>query len=147
MEAYLVSQLEDLFPSGELSGGIYSMTSLGIGPHLAVPERPYLVWKELSTVEYPSVSELSDVEQRSFQIFVYDYKGDFTRINNYLARIKRLVKGMAPFEFVDEDDVLHRCTGSSWGGMSALIADDGYDSGARYGIARFTVSQNGISAP
>lgn len=135
MEDHLVAQIRAEFTEEELPGGVHAMTSLGIGPKVAAPKRPYIVWKELATNDYPEVSETSDVENRVFQIFVYDHKGDFARINSYLNRIKRRVKGMAPFEADG-----HRCSGSSWGGKSGNIADDGYDSGVRYGTARFTVS-------
>lgn len=133
----LVSEITSEFTAEELPGGLYEMSSLGIGPNEPVPDRPYIVYKELPSIEIPEVSETSDVEHRIFQIFVYDYKGDFTTINQYLHRIKRRVKAMAPF---NENGT--RCSGSVWGGMSGTIVSDGYDSSVRYGIARFTVSES-----
>jgi hypothetical protein len=135
MENYLAFKIQEEFSPQEIPGGFHEMSSLGIGPEVAVPERPYIVYKELPSVEYVEVAEQSNVELRSFQIFVYDHRGDFSRINQYLRRIKQVVKQMAPFEYEGS-----RCSGVLWGGMSGYVVDDGYDSNTRYGIARFTVS-------
>lgn len=81
MEDHLIATIKALFTAEELPGGVHAMTSLGIGPKAPLPERPYIVWREMNTVDYDEVSDTSDVEQRSFQIYIYDYLGDFSRIN------------------------------------------------------------------
>lgn len=119
----------------------FGPSSLGLGEHVAVPMRPYMVWKENPDLEHPEVSETSHARTRSFNIYVYDWKGDFTRINRILAAVKVLVKGMAPFVVTVEDEADIRCSGSKWNGLSQNLVDDGYDSCCRYGNATFTVSR------
>ena len=114
----------------------FASSSLGLGENEPVPPRPYIVWNELTDVVHQAVRETSNARNRNFQIFVYDYKGDFTRINQILKELRRLVKGMAPF--TTDDGV--RCSESLWGSMSGNITDDGYDSCVRFGTAVFTVS-------
>lgn len=115
----------------------FGASSLGLGPNVPVPARPYIVWNEFTDVVHQAVRETSNARDRIFQIYVYDYKGDFTRINAIVKELRRLVKGMAPF--TTEAGV--RCSESLWGGMSGNITDDGYDSCARFGRATFTVSE------
>lgn len=119
----------------------FGPSSLGLGENVAVPVRPYMAWKENADLEHPEVSETSHARTRSFNLYVYDWKGDFSRINRILGRLKVLVKGMAPFVVVvdGEDDI--RCSESKWGGLSPNLLDDGYDSCCRYGTATFTVSR------
>jgi len=114
----------------------YANSSLALGPDNPVPERPYIVWGELSDDVHREVEETSDASTRTFRFFVYDRKGDFTRINEILKEIKGVVKRLD--FFTTEDGV--RCSGVAWLGLSEQFPDDGYDSCARYGTVRFTVS-------
>lgn len=114
----------------------FASSSLGLGENVPVPTRPYIVWKELPDVVHQAVRETSHARDRNFQLFVYDHKGDFTRINAIMKELRRLVKGIAPF--TTEDGT--RCSESLWGGVSDSITDDGYDSCVRFGMATFTVS-------
>lgn len=115
----------------------FALTSLGIAPNPAQPDRPYIVWKELPDQVHEEVKETSNSRFRNFQFSVYDEKGSFTRINAILNDLRRVVKNMAPFT---TEEGIH-CSASDHMGFSGQIVDDGYDSCVRYAIARFNVSQ------
>ena len=118
----------------------YGPGVLGVGDEPADPPKPYMIYGELPGFAYQTVRETSNAGQRNFQFFVYDEKGDFSRINAILRHLERIVKGMAPFEHTDTDGVLWRCSESVWTGISGTTPDPQYDSSVRYGTARFTVS-------
>lgn len=115
----------------------FGLTSLGLGDNVAVPDRPYLVWREGADIEHREVSETSNARTRTFNFYVYDYKGDFTRINRILETLKAFCKTLV--DFTTEDGV--HCSGVEWAGVSPDLPDDGYDSCTKYGTVRFTVSR------
>lgn len=115
----------------------YEVTSLGIGPNLPVPQRPYIVWNEGPDFVHQEVRETSNARDRNIALYIYDFKGDFTRINRILANLRTVVKGIAPF--VADDGT--RCSEALWRGISAKFADDGYDSCTRYASIQLTVSE------
>lgn len=115
----------------------YASSSLGLGENPPVPPRPYMVWNELTDLVHQEVRETSDARNRNFQWFVYDHKGDFTRINEILADLRSLVKGMG--DFTTEDGI--RCSESHWSGISGQATDDGYDSAVKFATVRFTVNR------
>lgn len=147
MEDYLAQQISECEPitsqfvddQGDprpFESWFFESSSLGIGPNLPVPQRPYIVWNEGDDFVHQVVRNTSNARDRTFRIYVYDYKGDFSRINSILEALRDLVKQMAPF--TTEDGV--RCSDSLWVGISGRFLDDGYDSSTRFGTARFTVS-------
>jgi hypothetical protein len=116
----------------------YASSSLGNGDNPAVPTKPYVVWNELPAVAYQQVKKLSDAQLRTFNLYVYDEKGDFTRINAMLRVLRRIVKvDLDHFQLEDGT----RCSASEWVGISGNIEDDGYDAIVRFGTARFTVNR------
>lgn len=138
MEGHLVQTILADPAIAEIVGDrFYASGSLGEGPNPAQPQKPWMAWTELPSAPYREVQKTSNSQLRLFQIFVYDDKGDYERINRILSICRRIVKSMYPFE--TEDGV--RCSGSEWGGFSGNIVDDGYDASVRFGIARFTVSE------
>ena len=145
MEAHLVTSfatdepLAAHFGEREPEDWIYATSSLGMGENEASPEPPFLIWNELTSSAYREVAELSNAELRNFQIFVHDYKGDYTRIGLILRDVRRIVKAMAPFQ-VTLDGVTYRCSQSDWMGISGSLVDPQYDTSVKYGLARFTVS-------
>jgi hypothetical protein len=115
----------------------YASSSLGLGPNIPVPRRPYIVHNELTDTVHQEVRETSNARDRPFQFYVYDHKGDFTRINNILNDLRDVVKGMAPFLAPDGT----WCFDALWVGISGQVTDDGYDSGTKFATVRFTVSK------
>lgn len=115
----------------------FASSSLGLGPNLPIPDRPYIVVNELTDRVHQEVKETSHARDRNFQIFVYDHKGDFTRINKILEDLRDVVKGLAPFEAPDGT----WCSASEWGGISGQATDDAYDSVVRFGNLKLTVNR------
>ena len=113
----------------------FGTSALGLGDNVAVPDRPYMVWNEGPDVPFRTVEKATNARVRNFRIYVYDYKGDFTRINSILKLVRNRVKAMAPFTAGSV-----KCHESSWAGESGNLVDDGYDSCCRYGFAEFVVS-------
>lgn len=124
------------FVEREISEWWFASSSLGLGPNIESPVKPYIVWNEGPDFVHHSVSETSNARNRIFRFYVYDDKGDFTRINAILEEIRRVAKNMAPF--VTPDGI--RCSASRWDGISGQIPDDGYDASTRFGTLRLTVS-------
>lgn len=116
---------------------LFASSALGIGDNLPVPPRPYIVTNELTDLVHVAVKETSDSRNRNFQWFVYDHKGDFTRINEILHALRPLVKEIAPFRASDGT----WCSDSHWSGISGQSTDDGYDSCVKFATVRFTVNQ------
>lgn len=114
---------------------LFQASSLGEGDNPSVPEFPYIVWNELPSTPFTEMRKESNAEMRAFTIYVYDLKGDFTRINQILSIVRRITKEMVPFV-----SGAVRCLDSVWGGMSGLITDDRYDSNVRFGTVRFKVN-------
>lgn len=115
----------------------YSASSLGLGENQPVPPRPYIVWNELSDFVHQAVKETSDARSRNFQFFVYDFKGDYTRIEAILKVLRRRIKAMAPFTTTDG---VH-CADAVWTLTSGQIPNDGYDSCTKFIGVTFTVSE------
>lgn len=143
MEAYLAKKLTEdaemqaFFDPRGPESWYFVASSLGEGENPERPEHPFVIWNELPDRTYDEVRKASNARMRSFNITVQDDKGDFTRINNILYVIRRIVKEMSPFHL--EDGTI--CTDSLWGGISGNFTDPQYDSGLKFGIARFTVSR------
>lgn len=114
----------------------YQMSSVGLGEDQPVPDRWYMVWNEGSEYVHQAVRETSNAKDRTIRFYVYDHKGDFTRINKVLEHLERIVKTMGAFTTDDG----YRVSESLWLGASQLFNDDGWNSCCRYGTARFTVS-------
>lgn len=115
----------------------FSSESLGKGDNPAQPERPYIVWNELSDQEHPEVRETSDARTRFFSWYVYDRMGDYTLIERILYRIKKRIKALD--HFTTADGVV--CSESRWLGTSGRIPSDGYDSSTKFGTSSHTVSR------
>lgn len=114
----------------------YASSSLGLGENPAVPDYPYMVWNEGNDVPFREVEKATNATRRNFRFYVYDHKGDFTRINSALRLVRNRIKLMAPF--VTEEGI--KCHESKWLGLSGNLVDDGYDACLRYGFGEFTVS-------
>lgn len=120
----------------DVEAWFFGPSSLGEGDSPAVPDRPYMMWNEGNDVPFRDVEKATNATVRNFRIYVYDYKGDFTRINAILKEVRRVVKAMAPFVTLEGE----KCHESKWAGMSGNLVDDGLDSCVRYGFAEFAVS-------
>lgn len=116
----------------------FQQSSIGLGEGEVVPPRPYIVWNEGPEFVHQAVRETSRSSWRTFRFYVYDHKGDFTRINQILTRISHLTSAMADFVTTDGQQ---RVSETLWQGRSQQITDDGWDSCCRYGSVRFTVSE------
>lgn len=148
MEAFLVqtfgadAPLLAAFGNRPILDWWYPQGVLGEGGIPAEIEKPYMQWAELEPLIHREVRKTSNSKTRTFQLFIYDDKGDFTRINRILRHLERIVKAMGPFEFTDEDGTVHWCSESDWAGISGSMTDDQYHTTVRYGTARFTVSEH-----
>lgn len=145
MEDFLVNRLvtdAELLAMDGLDGRapetwLFASRSLGIGPVTGNPVKPWLAWNELPATPFQEVRRTSNAQMRNFNLFVYDEEGDFTRINNILVVVRRIVKEMAPFTTPGGT----RCSESDWIGISGNLPAAEYDGVVRFGIARFVVSQ------
>lgn len=131
------SPVAEHFDSRPIEEWYFASSSLGLGENAPIPDRPYIVVNELTDRVHQEVRETSHSRTRNFQIFVYDHKGDFTRINKILEDLRDVVKGLAPFSAPDGT----WCSASLWGGISGQATDDAYDSVVRFGNVQLTVNR------
>lgn len=130
-------QLAGFFVDRTPEQWLFASHSLGVGPTPADPPKPWIAWLELAAATFNEVRKTSNAKTRNFQIFVYDDEGDFTRINQIMNVIERIVKNMAPFT----DSEGTRCSDSEFVGISGNLPASQYDGACRFGTARFVVSQ------
>lgn len=143
MQAHMVqalagdAELAAFFDPRPPENWLFASHSLGVGPTPADPPKPWISWLELAATPFSEVRKTSNAKTRNFQIFVYDDEGDYTRINNIMNVIERIVKNMAPFT----DSEGTRCSDSEFVGISGNLPASQYDGACRFGTARFVVSQ------
>jgi hypothetical protein len=121
----------------EVDGRIYQSSSLGVGDVPPEPEKPYILYTELPSDPYQAVSETSRAKARYFQVYVYDNRGSFLRIERILALIRETLVGLSGV--VSPSGV--RCTDVQWQGESSDLSDEEYNANSKFGNVRFVASQ------
>lgn len=145
MEEYLAAtltqdaELQAFFGVRPPEDWFYLASSLGEGEVPQMPTKPFVIYNELPDRPYDDMRRSSTTfsRMRSWNITVQDFKGDFTRINNILIVVRRIVRGMTPFQLPDGTIGVD----SVWGGISGNLTDEQYDSCLKFGVARFTVNR------
>lgn len=114
----------------------FAASSVGIGPNVPDPPKPWMAWNELPSTPFAEVSETSDAQTRVFAIYAYGHRGDPETIYAILQQARRITKVMAPFVLPDGT----RCSASTWDGISGILPSDDHDGICRFGTVRFVVS-------
>lgn len=117
---------------------IYVMGSTGIGDIPARPEKPFIIITFADAWPYHEVSETSDVERKSVQIYAYQHRGDYTLIDRMLAIVRQTLVGLTG----ETSPSGARCTGVSYRGTSADLWDEPYDASMRFATFYFTAGSS-----
>jgi len=116
---------------------IYQSSSLGVGDVPPEPAKPYVLYTELPSDPYRAVQETSRAKARFFQVYVYDNRGSFLRIERILALIRETLVSLTGA--VSPSGV--RCTDVQWQGESSDVTDEELDANSKFGNVRFVASQ------
>lgn len=116
---------------------VYQSSSLGVGDVPPDPPKPYILYTELPSDPYRAVQETSRAKARYFQVYVYDDRGSFVRIERILAFIRETLLSL--IGAVSPSGV--RCTDVQWQGESGDISDVELDANSKFGNVRFVASQ------
>ena len=123
---------------------IYAASSLGQGPSMEgnppAPDFPYCVWNELPSQPHHSIEETSTAQVRFFTFWVYDEQGSSITINRGLRVIRSVLKDLAPFDTLSQDEESDRCIDIVWMGFSNTFSDEDYHASVRYATVRFLTS-------
>jgi hypothetical protein len=131
------SLLADPLLAAEVGQRIYQASSLGVGDVPPEPQKPYVLYTELPSDPFVAVRETSRAKARFFQVYVYDDRGSFLRIERILALIRETLVSLVGA--VSPSGV--RCTDVLWQGESGEITDEEYDANSKFGNVRFVASQ------
>lgn len=138
MKQLLYSRLQADAELAEVVGDrIYESSALGVGDVPASPAKPYILYTELPSSPYRDVRETSRAKARIFQIWCYDERGSFIRIERVLALVRETLLGSV----AEVSPSGARCTDVEWQGESSDIVDVPLDSNAKFVLIRFTASQ------
>lgn len=116
---------------------IYQSSSLGVGDVPPEPAKPYVLYTELPSDPFQAVRETSRAKARYFQVYVYDERGSFLRIERCLALIRETLVSLVGT--VSPSGV--QCTDVLWQGESSDITDAEFDANSKFGNVRFVASQ------
>ena len=124
--------------TNECGDRIYQAGSLGVGKTPALPQRPYVLITELPGTPYPEVRRTSTAILRTFQIWVYDERGDLELIDKLLGFIHQSVLGLI---LQKEGATGAVCIESRWSGDSQDIVMDQSDLNCKYSLFQLTSTQ------
>lgn len=119
----------------DCGGRFYASGSLGIGDTPANPERPYCLFIELPSVPFQEVRKTARATNRFFQVFVYDDRGDYARIDNILAAVRETILGLV---LQEDASTGARCIESIWTGDSQDLTDDQHDTSYKFSLFQLT---------
>lgn len=115
---------------------IYGAGVLGTDGIPADPKKPYIQYNELQSFSQRSVRETSTARNRFFQIFVYDIRGSYTRINDALDIVDEALKGLVGKR--STTGVL--CMDAFVTGRSRELEDAQYDAFTKFTTVEFMAS-------
>jgi hypothetical protein len=123
---------------GDICGDrVYPSGTLGIGKNPASPEQPYVQYIELPSVAHLEVRRTSRAVDRTFQVWAYDKRGSYARIDNILSLVRETILGL--ITEVDQESGA-RCIEVVWEGESQDLHDDEHDENAKYSLFKLTSS-------
>lgn len=132
MRALIYSSLLEIPAIAEDCGGrLYPSGSLGFGNNPEDPPVPYALLMQLPATEYTEVRFTASAVDRFFQIYVYDDRGDYGRIDNILGAVRETILGL---ESKEDTATGARCIGSIWSGESQDLLDAEHDVVFKYGM-------------
>lgn len=137
MKQLIMSTLRDTPPLQDiLDRRIYGAGVLGTNGIPPNPAKPYIQYNELQSFSFREVRETSNAKNRFFQIFVYDDRGSYTRINNALNIVDEALKGLVGQR--SPTGIL--CLDSFISGRSRELEDAQYHAFVKFTTVEFTTS-------
>lgn len=121
----------------EVKGRVVQGGSLGTDDIESRPELPFVLWREMGSTSVRQVFESSRSKIHTFNLYVYDYRGDYTRIDRILREMEELIRPLAG----QRSPSGARCIGSEWVLISQASEDETYDAIFKFGSVQLTGSQ------
>lgn len=117
---------------------MYASTSLGREgvPDARTITTPWMAWNELPATNHEIVRKRSKAKTRTYQLFVYDDLGFYSKINTLLDLAEDVVAGFAPIRTASGLTIME----SSWSGLSGNLEDEDYGCSVRFGTASLVCS-------
>lgn len=84
--------LDDIDPG--LTDRIYPAGSLGVDPIPAEPRLPYVQYGFETSPVYAAVRDGGGPLRHMLRVFVYDYRGDYTRIDEIHRLVRQTIEGL-----------------------------------------------------
>lgn len=128
METILHPALLDAVADTAVDSRVYQASSLGVDDVPPDPMKPFIVWRELPSTYYQEVSDTSRATRHTYSVYIYDFRGSYSRINDIGAAIREHLKTLEGFR--TPEGVL--CTRAAWLGMSQTFGDEQYEANVRY---------------
>lgn len=117
---------------------IYGASALGSGVGdlaiPAVPQLPFLSIRQMPSQRFREVRELSTANRQTYQIYFYDVRGGYTRIDEMARMAQSFLEGNVGT--VSPSGA--RCLGCEWLSVSQDFTDEQYDAIVRFGTAQLT---------
>lgn len=112
----------------------YRASALGHNNIPAKPKFPFVVYREIDVTPITVAKDTEpDLCRRTFQIYVHDEKGGYSRIDTILRVLKETVVGLTH----QTSSTGAYCREATWNGTSADSEDPTYDSNMKF--ATFTL--------
>jgi hypothetical protein len=128
METILHPALLEALVGSDVADRVYQASSLGVQDVPPDPMKPFIVWRELPSTLYQEVAETSNSTRHTYSIYIYDFRGSYSRINELGGFIRDHIKTLEGTR--TPEGVL--CTRAAWLGMSQTFGDEQYEANVRY---------------
>lgn len=120
----------------EVDRRIWGSGTLGRGNIPPNPKKPYVLYKELQISPFVNVQETSRSSQRTFEFYINDARGSFTKIN----KISNLIReALLPLEGQRSPSGVF-CLRATWGFDSQEFEDNEYDVNIKFVRMNFVCS-------
>lgn len=113
---------------------VWSRTSLGVDDIPPDPVKPFAIVTAQPSTVHQAVQDTSNAQGTPFQVYVYDTKGGYTRIDEVLEALVPVVKDLAG----QRSPSGAYCIGSRWEGFSQDMFAEEYDAAMRFATFRLT---------
>lgn len=118
---------------------IWLAGALGRGEIPPDPKKPYILYKELTTLPFDAVQETSRSANRQFEFHANDERGSFLRIERILRNVREALL-LLPGQWSPSGAF---CLGAKWEGTSREFEDDTYDVNFKFLTMTFVASEGG----
>lgn len=122
--------------NASIAGRAYQDGALGHGDVKALPEWPFVLYRELGVVPYQEVQKTARSGRHDYLVYVYDERGSYKRIDAILRELRDAF-------FIREGTRAPsgaQVTGVEWFGTSGDLVSKELNSNTKYATIRITAN-------